>query len=124
MAKKKLMTYYPATATTPEYVTDGKTNYYQGPLERRASELIERFNDPNLPETSGCVSADQVWNGRWPDWSDAGRRVVFENADGETLEGTLALVDVGFNGEDEYPIWGCAEGAALDFSGAERWRFA
>lgn len=27
---KKKFTYHPATETTPEYVTDGKTNYYQG----------------------------------------------------------------------------------------------
>lgn len=28
--RRKAMTYHPATATTPEYVTDGKTNYYAG----------------------------------------------------------------------------------------------
>ena len=65
MTKKKLMTYYPATETTPEYITDGKTNYYQGParaphspecgpqMERRAGNLLELFNDPTSPRPVG-----------------------------------------------------------------------
>jgi hypothetical protein len=67
---------------------------------------------------------DTVWNDGWPGWRDAGRRVIFESSDGSTSVGTLVVTDVGFDGESEYPIWGCSESDTLDFSGAERWRFA
>ena len=50
--------------------------------------------------------------------------MVFQNSAGVQFEGTLTAIDHGFDGEDEYPIWGCLEGEELDFAGAVRWRFA
>jgi hypothetical protein len=41
----------------------------------------------------------------WPDWQDSGRRLEFTYPNGRTLAGELVLEDVGFDGEDEYPIW-------------------
>lgn len=70
------------------------------------------------------MSSTELWNSGWPDWKDAGRRVVVERA-GVLAEGILSVEDFGYDGQDEYPIWGCTanDGSLIDFAGADHWRF-
>lgn len=67
---------------------------------------------------------EQEWREDVPDWQDSSRRVVVQLG-GVQLEGVLWCADVGFTGEDEFPIWECIadDGTKLDFVGADRWRF-
>jgi hypothetical protein len=51
------------------------------------------------------MSSDTKPKPSWPDWEDNGRRLEFTYPNGRTLAGELVLEDVGFDGEDEYPIW-------------------
>ncbi len=39
-----------------------------------------------------------------PDWKEAGP-IELQSEDGSISSGTLIAADVGFDGEDEYPIW-------------------
>jgi hypothetical protein len=65
------------------------------------------------------------WDDGWPDWSDGGRRVEIQLNDGTVLAGTLRTDDVGFDGEDEYPIHVVVadDGTRHSFAGAKHWRF-
>lgn len=60
----------------------------------------------------------------WPDWQDAGRNVRLQFNDREVI-GSLYVEDVGFTGEDEYPIFVVATeaGEKVDFASADNWRF-
>ena len=39
-----------------------------------------------------------------PDWQDGGKRIAVKKGE-DVQTGILRLYDVGFDGEDEYPIW-------------------
>lgn len=61
----------------------------------------------------------------WPDWSDTGRRMEIITEEGPTVVGELIADDVGFDGEDEYPVLMVVEanGTKHSFSQALKWRF-
>jgi hypothetical protein len=68
----------------------------------------------------------------WPDWRDEGKPIEMvcgedENGvrKGETVQGTLIIVEMGFDGEDEFPIWAVEldDRRTLGFEIALSWRF-
>lgn len=66
------------------------------------------------------------WIDGWPSWKDSGRRVVLRMPDGSLLSGMLSADDVGFDGEDDYPIFfvHCDDGQAVSFASHDEWKFA
>ena len=65
------------------------------------------------------------WEDGCPGWIDGGRRVQLLLRNGRTLEGELDCYDVGFDGEDEYPVWMLIadDGVLHSFWDHEEWRF-
>lgn len=67
----------------------------------------------------------EPWFIHQPDWKDSGKKIEAETYDGVTLRGTIWSDDVGFDGEDEFPVFiiELESGERKPFY-AQRWRYA
>lgn len=68
----------------------------------------------------------------WPDWRDEGKPIEMvcgwdEDGvrKGETVQGTLTIIEMGFDGDDEFPIWAVElnDGRKLGLELARGWHF-